>query len=368
VEIRQTDPGAFSREHRSEVLAALMRVLDSGWYVLGAEVSQFEAEFAAQFGLGEAIGVANGTDAISIALRSFGIGAGSRVACPSYTAVATVAAIDLTGALPVFVDIDPITYAIDPDALMVELEGPQRVDAIVAVHLYGHPADMDQLLTIGKRFGIPLIEDCAQAHGARIRDRFAGSMGDAAAFSFYPTKNLGAIGDGGLVSSVHPERADAMRSLRQYGWRRRHISEFRGVNSRLDELQAAYLRARLPFLEEGNQRRTEIAAAYNRGLRNTGLILPTQRPGARHVYHQYVVRFADRDGLQSRLRERGIATAVHYPMAVHCQPAYQRRCAPSLAGLRETEKAAREVLSLPMYPELTDAAVAAVIEGLRACL
>jgi dTDP-4-amino-4,6-dideoxygalactose transaminase len=361
--IRQTDPGAFNRRHRDEILAALERVLDSGWYVLGKEVAAFEQEFAHQFGMGHAVGVANGTDAVCLALRALGIGAGSRVATVSHTAVATVAAIEMAGASPVFVDIDPATYTMDPGALALAVDGPDPVHAIVVVHLYGHPADMEALMAISSRSGIPIVEDCAQAHGASIGARFVGSMTAAAAFSFYPTKNLGAVGDGGLVTAADQETAARVRVLREYGWRQRYVSECSGVNSRLDEFQAAFLRTRLPFLEAGNQRRRAIAAAYDRELANTGLALPIQRAGTSHVYHQYVVRHSDRDGLQSRLQQRGIATNVHYPIPVHHQPAYRGRCSVGPAGLDATEAAARAVLSLPMYPELDDASVAEVIDA-----
>jgi dTDP-4-amino-4,6-dideoxygalactose transaminase len=363
--IRQADPGAFCREHRREVLEALARVVDSGWYVLGEEVAAFEREFAQQFGLGHAIGVANGTDAIALALRGLGVGAGCRVATVAHTAVATVAAIELVGATPVFVEIEPDTYTLDPRALSAVLERAAPVHAIVVVHLYGHPADMAAILAIASRLGIPVIEDCAQAHGASIGERFVGGLANAAAFSFYPTKNLGALGDGGLVATASEETAVRLRMLREYGWKQRFISEIAGVNSRLDELQAAFLRVRRPFLEAANQRRMAIAAAYDRGLADTGLGLPIQRSGTTHVYHQYVVRHPKRDDLQSRLRQAGIATNVHYPVPVHCQPAYLGRCSVGAEGLAVTEAAAREVLSLPIYPELDDESVAEVIGAVR---
>ncbi len=361
--IRQTDPGAFNRQHRDEVLQALTRVLDSGWYVLGSEVTCFEQEFAREFGLNQAIGVANGTDAIALAMRSLEIPPGSLVATVSHTAVATVAAIEMAGCVPLFIDIDPATYNMSPEALTAVLEKmPGRVAAILVVHLYGHPADLPALVQIADRFGIKLIEDCAQAHGARIGARYVGTFANAAAFSFYPTKNLGAIGDAGLVAVPDEETAARARSLREYGWRQRYISETQGINSRLDELQAACLRVRLRYLQDGNLRRATIAAAYDRGLADSGLILPTQRPGTTHAYHQYVVRCHDRDGLRSRLQQRGVATGIHYPLPVHCQPAFRERYSPGPGGLEVTERVAREVLSLPLYPELDDASVAKVIE------
>jgi len=366
--IPQTDPGAFVRAHRPEVMKAMERVLDSGWYILGNEVGAFEREFCAAFGYRHAVGVGNGTDALALALRALGLGEGSRVATVSHTAVATAAAIAMAGATPVFIDIDPKSFTMDPGALAAALQGPDAIDGIVVVHLYGQPADIVAIGDIAAKRGIPLIEDCAQAHGARIGEHCVGGFGAAAAFSFYPTKNLAALGDGGMVAAGDGELAERVRALRQYGWKRRYISETAGVNSRLDELQAACLRVHLAHLEAGNRRRAAIAAAYTAGLRGTGLNLPEQRPGTTHVYHQYVLRHPDRDALRSRLEARGVATNVHYPLPVHEQPAYRGACATGPGGLAETEAAAREVLSLPMFPELDDAAVAAVIAAVRASL
>ena len=366
--IRQADPGAFIRQHRQAVFAAMERVLDSGWYILGTEVEGFEREFAEYFGYAHTIGVANGTDAVALALRALKIRPGDRVATVSHTAVATVAAIEMAGAAPQFVDIDPATYTLDPEALRDCLEQYNRVRAVVVVHLYGHPADMRRIVALGNQFGIPVVEDCAQAHGASIDGRFVGSMGDAASFSFYPTKNLGAMGDGGLVVAARETTAAQVRMLREYGWQQRYISSTAGINSRLDEFQAAFLRVRLPFLQAGNQRRAAIAAAYDRGLARTGLILPVQRAGMKHVYHQYVVRHRDRDGLRARLQQLGIGTNIHYPVPVHCQPAYRERCHMSPSGLAATEALTREILSLPMFPELDDGSVAQVIDAVRRAL
>jgi dTDP-4-amino-4,6-dideoxygalactose transaminase len=367
--VRQVDPGAFVREHRRETLAALERVADSGWYILGAEVAAFEREFAAEFGLGHTTGVGNGTDAVALALRALGVGPASRVATVSHTAVATVAAIEMIGATPVFIDIDIDTYTLDPRALALAIERAGPIDAVVAVHLYGQPADVSAIVEITRRAGIPVVEDCAQAHGARIGDRWVGGLTDAAAFSFYPTKNLGCLGDGGLVASGHEPIIQRAKALREYGWgQQRFVSEVKGTNSRLDELQAAFLRLRLPLLQAANHRRARIAATYQHGLSGTGLVLPAPRAGTTHVYHQYVVRHAHRDELAARLRQAGIATGVHYPVPIHRQPAYEGRCPVGPAGLEATEKAAREVLSLPMYPELDDAAVAAVIDAVRRLL
>ena len=342
---------------------AMTRVMDSGRYILGTEVASFEREFAEYFGFRHAVAVANGTDALTLALQALGIGPGARVATVSHTAVATVAAILKAGAVPVFVDIDPSTYTLDAEALSRTLENIEGIKAVVAVHLYGHPADLTRILQVTRRLEVPLIEDCAQSHGARLADRYTGGLGDAAAFSFYPTKNLGAMGDGGMVAIRGDGGAQRVRALREYGWRRRYVSEEPGMNSRLDELQAALLRARLPCLAENNSRRRAIAAAYDAGLRNSGLRLPVQQPQVTHVYHQYVVRHTQRDQLQTRLRQECVGTNIHYPQPVHLQPAYAGRYPLDPGGLPETEQAALEVLSLPMYPEMGDAAVAAVIDA-----
>jgi dTDP-4-amino-4,6-dideoxygalactose transaminase len=366
--IPQMAPGAFFAEHRAETMAAMARVLDSGAYILGAEVKEFEHEFARQFDFGGAVGVANGTDAVALALRSLGVARGDRVATPSHTAVATVAAIEMAGATPVFVDITSDTYTLDPAALARTLETAEPVKAVIAVHLYGHPADVPAIIRVAQKHGARVIEDCAQAHGAKLDGHYVGGMGDAAAFSFYPTKNLGALGDGGMVVSNDAGCIGTLRMLREYGWERRYISEVPGVNSRLDELQAAILRTKLPYLDAGNRRRAEIASAYNSGLADTGLVLPKERPGATHVYHQYVVRHPDRDRIQARLKQKGTGTNIHYRVPVHRQPAYAGRFDIDPGGLPTTDAVAREVLSLPMFPELHDEEVARIIDVVRSAL
>lgn len=363
--IPQALPGAFLAQQREEVLAAVTRVLDSGWYILGAEVQAFETEFARMFGYAGAIGVGSGTDAIVLALRSLDIREGDYVATVSHTAVATVAAIEMIGASPVFVDIEADSFTIDSESLARTLEAYPQIKAVIAVHLYGNPADMPSILQVAKKHGIPVVEDCAQAHGAQINGFFVGSMADVATFSFYPTKNLGAIGDGGMVVVRDPERIPKVRALREYGWMSRYISQFPGINSRLDELQAAILRVRLPHLEAANLRRAKLASAYDAGLPGCGLTLPVVRAGGTHVYHQYVVRCSVRDLLQSRLKESGIGTNIHYPVPVHLQPAYASRCGMDPHGLGATEAIAAEILSLPMYPELTDTAVEEIVNTIR---
>lgn len=363
--IPQMSPGAFLEEHRDEVMSAVVRVLDSGWYILGAEVEAFEQEFARKFGFRAAVGVGNGTDAIALALRCLGIGRGDRVATVSHTAVATVAAIEMAGASPVFVDINSDTYTMDPQALLRTLEECGPIKAVIVVHLYGHPADVPAMAEIANRFGVRVIEDCAQAHGAKLHGRFVGSMGDVATFSFYPTKNIGAVGDGGMVVGNNVELIQQVRRLREYGWQRRYISDVPGINSRLDELQAAVLRVKLPYLDAGNRRRAAIAAAYTEGLAGTGLVMPKRRPDATHVYHQYVVRHAERDRLRAQLRDKGIGTNIHYPMPVHRQPAYAKRFEVRSDELATTDAVASQIMSLPMYPELSDVMVANVVDTLR---
>ena len=365
--IPQTDPRASYLAHKAGIDAAIQRVLDSGWYILGKEVEAFERAFAAYVGVSHAIGVANGTDALELALRACGVGPGDLVFTVSHTAVATVAAIELVGATPVLVDIDPATYTLDPNCLETALAGPPAgtPKAVIPVHLYGQPADMPAILELARRYGLYVIEDCAQSHGASLAGRMTGSWGDIAAFSFYPTKNLGALGDGGMVVTGDPKLAERTRSLQQYGWRQRYISEIPGCNSRLDELQAAILRVKFEHLEAENTRRGVLAARYTTALTDSGLTLPTCREGARHVYHQYVVRSPRRDALQAHLRAQGIGTLVHYPRAVHQQPAYEGRV-PIAGSLPHSERAAAEVLSLPIYPELTDEQMDLVAEACRA--
>jgi hypothetical protein len=363
--IPQMNPGAFFASQRAEVAAALLGVVDSGWYVLGSEVRRFEEEFAKYFHVGSAVGVANGTDALALALHSLGVGNGDRVATVSHTAVATVAAIEIAGARPVLVEIDPETYTMSLDSLARTMGKFDSIKAVIAVHLYGSPADMDGISQIARAHGAFVIEDCSQAHGATLHGQCVGSMSDIATFSFYPTKNLGALGDGGMIVSGNLELTRLVHMLREYGWARRYVSEIPGVNSRLDELQAAILRIRLRHLDAGNRRRAAIAAAYDRGFADLKLILPKTRPGATHVYHQYVMRHPERDGFQQRLREKGVGTNVHYPVPVHCQPAYASRCEVDPEGLGITETIANQVISLPMYPELSDEAVSAVIGAVR---
>jgi dTDP-4-amino-4,6-dideoxygalactose transaminase len=364
--VPQTDPKAGYIAQRAAIDAAIARVLEGGRYVLGDEVAAFEGEFARFIGRRHGVGVANGTDALVLALRALGVAAGDFVVTVSHTAVATVAAVELTGARPLLVDIEPPTYTIDPAELARVLSDPPgRIGAIVAVHLYGQPADLESILPLARRHGVPVVEDCAQAHGARLGEGRVGSFGTVAAFSFYPTKNLGAIGDGGAVLADDDAIAERLKALRQYGWRERYVSHMAGMNSRLDELQAAILRVKLTQLDADNAQRQKIADFYDRELADCGLVLPGRRVGTSHVFHQYVVRAAARDGLQAALAARGIGTNIHYPVPIHLQPAYAHRTAIGPAGVAETERAAREVLSLPMYPQLSDADAVRVVAAVR---
>lgn len=355
-------PGAQTASHRVAIDAAIARVLNSGWYVLGQEVKAFESEFAAYIGTAHAVGVGSGTDALALALRGLGIGGGDEVVTVSHTAVATVAAIELAGAIPVLVDIDPQYFTLDPEKLEQAI-GP-RTKAVIAVHLYGQAADMDTILTLARRHGLKVIEDCAQATGGFYKGRRLGSLGDAGCFSFYPTKNLGALGDGGAVTTNDQNLADTIRSLREYGWRGDRISHIAGMNSRLDELQGAILRAKLPHLDSDNARRRAIADRYDAALSQL-VTIPARRNSSEHVFHLYVVRVTGRDNLITRLKDHGVAAAIHYAKAVHQQPAYSCRLKGSDA-LSHTEVAVEEILTLPIYPELTEQQVETVIAALRA--
>lgn len=369
ITVPQADPGAGYRAHKEEIDAAALRALGSGWYILGKEGEAFEKEYAAWQGQKRAVGCANGTDALALTLRGMGIGPGCTVVTVSHTAVATVAAIEMTGATPLLVDIDPDTFTMDADELVAVLDDPPPglppIRAIIPVHLYGQACDLDPMLAACKAHGVMLIEDCSQAHGASLTGRKVGTMGDAACFSLYPTKNLGALGDGGVLTTDDEALADRIGAIRQYGWKERYISDGVGVNSRLDEIQAAILRVKLNYLDAGNARRQAIAAAYDEALAGTRYAAPIRREGSGHVFHQYVLRVPERAALMARLRAEGVATAIHYPSPVHLQPAYRGRTPLGPAGCAETARAAAEVMSLPMFPELTDAQVGHVCTVLR---
>lgn len=348
------DPKANYLAHKEEIDQAIRRVLDSGWYILGQEVAAFEQEFAQYLGVSQAVGVGSGTDALEIALRACGVGVGDAVITVSHTVVATVAAIELVGAMPVLVDIDPTTFTLDPNRLEDTIKQHQgsRIKAIIPVHLYGHPAAMPAIMEMARRHDLYVIEDCAQSHGAAIEGRKTGAWGHLAAFSFYPTKNLGALGDGGAVVTDDQELAQKLRLLREYGWQRRYISDIAGMNTRLDEMQAAVLRVKLKYLDQENGQRNQLAQVYNSRLCDTPLVLPEVGQDIDSVYHQYVVKSAQRDALKDFLKDNSVGTLIHYPVPVHRQEAYQNRVGVGSRGLQETENVVREILSLPMYPQM----------------
>lgn len=357
MEIPTVDLNAQYRSIQPEVDAAIQRVLESGSFILGKEVTAFEQEFAAYCGVAHAVGVNSGTEALQLALLACGVGAGDEVITVSHTAVATVAAIELTGARPILVDIDPRRYTIDPEQIILSIT--PRTRAIIPVHLYGCPADLDPLLKIANAHNLVLIEDCAQAHGAIYRRQSVGSWGRISAFSFYPTKNLGAYGDGGAVLTNDHSLAERVRMLRQYGWKERHISEIRGLNTRLDDLQAAILRVKLKYLDGWNARRHKLAGLYSQLLTSRNLVLPIEPEYCQHVFHQYVIRHPCRDALRNILKELGISTQVHYPVPIHLQPAFSD-LGYHLGSLPVSEHAASQVLSLPLYPEMTEETVAMI--------
>ncbi len=310
----------------------------------------FEQEFASYCGVAQGVGVGSGTAALHLALLACDIGPGDEVITVSHTAVATVAAIEMSGAQAVLVDIDPLRYTIDPEKL--EAAVTPRTRAVIPVHLYGCPANLAPILEIARRKNILVIEDCAQAHGATYEGKRVGSWGDMAAFSFYPTKNLGGYGDGGALVTQDASLAERARILRQYGWKERYISSVKGLNSRLDDLQAAPLRVKLRYLDSWNARRQELANLYSDLLSSCGVVLPSQPTEAAHVYHQYVICHAQRDNLRAFLSQRDIHTLVHYPVPIHLQPAYQN-LGYIQGDFPVTEQAAQQVLSLPIYPEMS---------------
>ena len=340
----------YERIH-PEVQAAMAEVFEASWFILGRRLESFEQAFASYCGGGEAVGVGSGTDALHLALRACGIGAGDEVITAAHSFIATALAIDYAGARPVFADIDPATGTLAPAAVAACLT--PRTRAILPVHLYGQPAELGPLLEIARAQGLYVIEDACQAHGAEYQGRRVGALGDIGAFSFYPTKNLGAYGDGGLVLTRRPELAERVRLLRNYGQTQKYIHQWRGFNSRLDELQAAILEAKLAHLDAWNAARRRVAARYAAGIRRPGVQLLVERADCTHVYHLYVIRTPQRDALQRWLADHQIGTQIHYPIPIHRQAAYQDLGLPA-GSLPETEKLAAECLSLPMYPELTD--------------
>jgi dTDP-4-amino-4,6-dideoxygalactose transaminase len=346
-EIPSAAPGRGYQRYQSEIDAAIAAVLESGQYVLGAACHRFEQAFATYLGVAGVVGTASGTDALELALRSLRIGSGDEVLIPALTASATATAVVRTGAIPVLVDIDPLSYTIDPDHVSRAISGDTK--AIIPVHLYGQPSTMGPLVSIARQHGLLIVEDCAQSHGARIGDLYTGSFGDIAAFSFYPTKNLPALGDGGCVASNN--RA-LLATVRQYGWEERQISTESGMNSRLDDLQAAILEVRLSHLDQDNGRRRQLATVYANRLSGTDLTLPGDCDGT-HVYHQFSVTHPSRDKLRARLSAAGVGTGLLYPRPLHEQPAFET-CRRVPDDLPVATRISREVLCLPIYPELLD--------------
>jgi len=346
--------------HEAGIREAIQRVIDSGWYVLGQENEAFEAEFAAYCGARHCIGVANGLDALHLILRAYGIGAGDEVIVPSNTFIATWLAVSQAGATPVPVEPDEATHNIDPS--LIEAAITPRTRAIMPVHLYGQPADMDPINAIARKHGLRVIEDAAQAHGASYKGRRAGALGNAAGFSFYPGKNLGALGDGGAITTGDDALAATLRKLRNYGSSVKYHHDFAGVNSRLDEVQAAVLRVKLPHLDAENAARRARAADYLEALKGAPVVLPAVLAGTEPVWHLMVVRCAQREAVQSRLGAAGIGSLVHYPVACHQQKAYAGTAWPALPI---AERLQGQVLSLPISPYLTRAEVQAVAEVVK---
>ena len=356
------NPKAQNEALKEKLDEAVKRVFSSGWYILGEEVRLFEKEFADLLGAPFCIGVASGTDALILALKAVGTKPGDEVITVSHSAVATVAAVELAGAIPVFIDIDPSTRCMDP-SLLSDLV-TEKTKAILPVHIYGQPAPMQEILSIAQDHGLKVVEDCAQAHGAEINGRKVGTFGDAGAFSFYPTKNLGGIGDGGAVITNSAEIAGCIRELREYGWKERFVSSIQGMNSRLDELQAAILRIKLPYLLENNKRRREIGTRYCQAIDRLGIVPPRQIEDTLHAMHLFVVECGNRDEFRHYMEEMGIGTALHYPFPIHLQPAFEGRIRGG-TDLSYTESLYERIVSLPMFPELTDMQVGRICNALR---
>jgi dTDP-4-amino-4,6-dideoxygalactose transaminase len=345
------------KELRAEIHAAVDRILDRADFILGQDVAKLEEEFAAYCGAKYAVGVDSGLSALQLSLLAYGIGPGHEVIVPAHTFTATASAVSLAGARPVFVDVDPVTWNID--VTQVEAAITSRTKAIIPVHLYGLPADMNVLLGIAEKHKLVIIEDACQAHGAIYKGHRVGGLGNAAAFSFYPTKNLGGCGDGGMVTTNDAHAAETIRALRNCGQRAKNVHELTPFNHRLDNLQAAILRIKLPHLDKWVTARHEWGSLYTRLLAGSDVTTPVEPPGYHHVYHLYVIRSPKRDELQAYLKEHGIGSAIHYPKPVHLQPFYMQDGRPQ-GSFPVAEKICNEILSLPMYPELTEEQVQTV--------
>ena len=362
VKVPYLDLKAQYRSIKSEIDAAVAGVLESCQFILGSEVAKFEQEFAAYCGASECIALNSGTSALHLALLATGVGPGDEVITVPFTFVASVAAVLYTGARPVLIDIDPHSFTMDP--AKIESAITPRTKIILPVHLYGQTADMGPILEIARRHNLIVIEDAAQAHGAKYKGRAAGSIGDIGCFSFYPAKNLGAYGEGGAVTTSNPQYAKRVRMLRDWGQEGKYRHVLRGFNYRMEGFQGAILRVKLRHLEEWTERRRAIAQIYNQLLSDMNVETPREMPWARHVYHVYSVRSEKRDALQAALLAEGIQTAIHYALPAHLQPAYAD-LGYSKGDLPESEKASEEVLALPVYPELTDTQVRLVAEAIE---
>lgn len=350
-------------EIRKDLEAAFSRVMDSSYFIQGPECAAFEKEFASYCGAEYCVGVATGLDAIYLILRALGIGSGDEVIVPSNTFIATALAVSYCGATPVFVEPILETYNIDPSRIEEKITPATK--AIIAVHLQGRAADMDPICEIAAKYNLKVVEDAAQAHGARYKGRRVGAFGDAAAFSFYPGKNLGAMGDGGCVVTNNKEIADTVRALGNYGSDRKYHHIYQGTNSRLDEMQAALLRAKLPNLDKWNEDRRRIAARYLKEIHNPLIQLPLPSDDDfEHIYHVFVVRCEKRDALEAYLKEKGILTVIHYPIPMHLQPCYENLNI-SKGALPVAEQISRTVLSLPMFYGMTDEQVSYVVDAVN---
>jgi len=355
---------------KEEILSATQRVYEKGRFILGEEVSAFEKEFSHYCGVRYGVGVGSGTDALYLALKVAGIGEGDEVVTVANSFVATALAISFTGAKPLFVDIDPKTYTMDPNHLELFLkrqkakDSGQKIKAILPVHLYGHPAEMDSIMEIADRYDLIVIEDACQAHGAKYGKKKVGSFGAMGCFSFYPTKNLGGYGDGGMVVTDHKKYDQNLRLLRCYGERKKYEHILKGHNSRLDEIQAAILRVKLKYLDQWNKERRGKARLYTKMVSSLGVVCPSERKGVRHVFHLYTIKTRKRDSLQAFLKKRGIETLIHYPIPIPLQKAYRE------LGYRRrdfplTNQWSRKILSLPFFPEMKDSEIEEVTEGIR---
>ena len=361
------------KEIEGEILSATQRVYEKGRFILGEEVSAFEKEFSHYCGVRYGVGVGSGTDALYLALKAAGIGEGDEVVTVANSFVATALAISFTGAKPLFVDIDPKTYTMDPNHLELLLKhqkakgSGRKIKAILPVHLYGHPAEMDSIMEIANRYDLIVIEDACQAHGAKYGRKKVGSFGAMGCFSFYPTKNLGGYGDGGMVVTNHKRYDQNLRLLRCYGERKKYEHILKGHNSRLDEIQAAILRVKLKYLDQWNGERRRKARLYTKMLSPLGVVCPSEKKGVRHVYHLYTIKTKKRDSLQTFLKKRGIETLIHYPIPIPLQKAY-RELEYHKRDLPLTNQWSRKILSLPFFPEMKESEVEEVAEGIRSFL